>query len=443
MGPLLRLALPFAGAHLLNLLTLTIDRLWIGQFVGTNSLAALGMAHAVAMIASTMMMGMAVGMLAGVARNVGQGNARLAGRFFGQGILVQGALGLLMLVAAFFLPSPILRFMGADAAVFGPAHDYLQVLLGGGLFNGLLFGLMFALQGAGEARATLRLGVIAPIINVILDPIFIIVLGLGLPGAAWATVISMAVAVLVGWRMMGVLDLRFEVFADAFRPNPDVLKRIISVGVPGTLEHVVRNVAAFSLVFLLTPFGPIILSAYTTSMVILMMFIFPGIAVGQATAALVGQNLGAKAPQRAYQTALVSTGIYTAFMVVVGLFVYVFAGPLVGVFDPNPAVVAEGTRLVRRIVLCFPFIAIALVLSKAFGGAGRTWPAMAAAALAHLAVQIPLVIVLSRAYGPDGAYWGMAVAFMVHGVLGASFFLYAFGHWRHASVTLSNAAELE
>ena len=157
-------------------------------------------------------------------------------------------------------------------------------------------------------------------------------------------------------------------------------------------------------------------------MVVLLALILPGLALGQATASLMGQNLGANKPDRAWRTAWLATGLYVAFMIVLGAVIYAFAGPLIGVFDPNPAVVAEGERLLRVIVFCFPLIAVALLLGKAFGGAGRTLPALAAAASAHLLFQLPVVYYLSENYGPIGAYYGMAGAFVLHGTLSALLF---------------------
>jgi Na+-driven multidrug efflux pump len=204
----------------------------------------------------------------------------------------------------------------------------------------------------------------------------------------------------------------------------------VAVGFPGSLEHVVRTVAGFLLVVLLTGFGPAVLSAYTSGNIITMTLIFPGVALGQATAALIGQSLGAGRPDRAWRTAWAAAGLYGAFMTALGVVIWLLAGPLVGFFDDNPAVVAEGERLLRIMVTCFPLLGVALTLSRAFAGAGSTVPAMVVAALAHLVVQIPLARVLAGRFGPPGAYWAMSTAFMVHGLLSAGLFFHRFRRWR-------------
>lgn len=429
--PLIRLALPFMVGNVFSLLTLTVDRLWVGR-VGTEALAALGTAHAAVMVLLTLVMGMSVGTLAGVSRTIGASEPIEAARYFGQGMLIALTLGVAMALGGFVLPERVMAFMDLEPTVSGPATEYLRINMWGMLLNAPLYVLTFALQGAGEARASLAVQVVGPVVNAVLDPIFIFALDLGVPGAAWASVISYAAGLAFGVWTLTRGRLRLRPQPGIFAPRPAIAWRVIAIGVPGTLEHLVRTVASFALVKLLTGFGATVLSAYTTGMVVLMTLIFPGLAVGQATASLVGQNLGARAPRRAWRTAWSAVGAYVLFMLAVGALVWLLAGPLVAVFDDNPAVVAEGRSLLRTIVLCFPFIGVALVLSKAFGGAGQTAPAMLAATVAHVVFQIPAVYLLGEWYGPHGAYWGMAAAFMVHGALSALLFTVKFGRWARA-----------
>ncbi|MEZ4469408.1 MAG: MATE family efflux transporter [bacterium] len=423
LRPLVRLAVPFAVGNLLNLLTLVVDRLWVGQ-VGTEALAALGTANAAVMIFMTVSMGMSVGTLAGVARATGGRDAGLAARFFQQGMLLAWALGVVFLVASWPAPEHIIGFVNPGDDLDGPATAYLRISMGGLLVYAPLQTLTFALQGAGEARIAMRLSAIAPLVNAVLDPLFIFGFDLGVAGAAWATVVATAVALALAWRVVRSPDRSILPRpVGPLRLDAAILRRIAFIGFPGTLEHLVRNIASFALVKLIAGFGAAVLSAYTTAMVLLMMLIFPGLAIGQATSSLVGQNFGAGQPTRAWRTAWTATALYAGFMIVVGGIIYLLAGPLVAAFDANPVVVAEGRRLLHIVVLCFPLLAVAFVLSRAFAGAGNTLPSMAVAAVAHLAWQLPMVHALGTAYGPVGAWWGMSSAFMVHGLLAAGVYI--------------------
>lgn len=422
---LLHLAVPFMLGNVLSLVVLVADRLWVGA-VGTEALAALGVAHVALMVIGTLMMGMGIGTLAGVARNIGLGDPDAAARYYGRGMLLAAGLAALIAALSFALPGPLMTFMGAESEVAGPAEAYLRISMWGVLFQAPMFVQNFALQGAGEARAALVVSTVSPLVNAALDPLFIFGFDLGLPGAAWASVCAYAAGLGTGAWLIARGRLRLRVSRASFARGAGIGREVVRVGVPGTLEHLVRTLATFSLVTIIAPFGATVLSAYSAALVLVMAMIIPGLAIGQAAATLMGQNLGAGQPRRAWHTAWLGVGLYGAMMIVAGVFVHTFAEPLIAAFDDNPDVVAEGARLLRIQVLCYPALAVALGLSKAFGGAGTTLPAMASAAIGHLLVQIPAAWYFSQTHGPTGAYWAMSSAFIVHGIVQAILFVARF-----------------
>lgn len=423
--PLLRLAVPFLAGNMLNLVVLIVDRLWVGK-IGTTALAALGVAHVALMAIGTLMMGMGIGTLAGVARHLGRGETEAAGRFYGRGMLLAIGLGLGFAALAFVLPAPLLAYMGVDATVAAPAEEYLRISMWGIVFQAPMFVQSFALQGAGEARAALVVSTVAPVVNAVLDPLLIFGLGLGVAGAAWASTVAYALGLATGAFLIARGRLRLVVTRRSFAGGAGTAREVMRVGLPGTLEHLVRTMASFFLVTVLTPFGEAVLSAYAAALVLSLALIFPGLAVGQAAASLMGHNLGAGEPRRAWRTAWLAVGLYGALMAVAAVVVYATAPMLIAAFDDNPAVVAEGAKLLRFQVAAYPAIAVALVLSKAFGGAGNTLPAMASAAVGHLAFQIPMAWWWSQQHGPAGAYWAMALAYWVHAAIQVVLFVRRF-----------------
>ncbi|MBU0553398.1 MATE family efflux transporter [Myxococcota bacterium] len=415
LRPLLHLTLPFFVGHVFNLLTLVIDRLWVGQ-LGTEALAALGIAHVSLMLLFTLAFGVGVGTLAGVARLIGARQPQRAAHHFAQGLWLSLLFGLIFAGLAWPAPPWIMDFMGAERGVFEPAAAYLKISMWGLLINAPLFVLTFALQGAGEGKAAMRVASVAPILNGLLDPLFIFTLGGGVPGAATATVLANALALIYGVGQIRHRVPRLRPRRVDLRLDGPTLWGILRIGAPSSVEHLVRNVAGFSLVKILAGFGATVVSAYTAAMVVMSIVIFPGLSVGQATASLVGQNLGADEAGRAWRTAWAGVGVYSVGMLTLGIFTYLGADHIIAAFDHNPAVIIEGGRLLRIFCLSFPFIAPALVLSKAFGGAGHTVPPMGVAALAHLAFQLPAAVYLSQRFGSVGSYWAMSGAFTIHGL---------------------------
>lgn len=410
------------AGNLLSLLVLLVDRIWIGH-VSTDALAALGVAHAALMVCTTAIMGPAIGTLAGVANHVGSGDTERAGQYLGQGLIVGVLVGVAFALLALVLPDLVMSMMNADPTVTEPAKDYLAISMVGLAFNGPLFVLTFGIQGAGEAKTSLLIQAIAPVVNGVLDPIFIFGLGLGLSGAAYASVIGYALGALVAVVIVvRGRHLRVSLRSEYLRWHRNVADRVIAVGLPGTFEQLVRTVALLLMVKILSQFDAVILSSYTAIIMITMLTVFPGLALGQATAALMGQNLGARQPERAWRTAWLSVRIYLGMMICAGLTLGYFAHGIVGIFDPNPVVIQEGATFLRIMVLSYPGVAVALILSKAFSGASETRLPMIAAAIAHLVFQIPCAWHWSQTYGAIGAYWAIVAAFYAHAVLNATLF---------------------
>jgi putative MATE family efflux protein len=429
---LAELAGPFLLANLLHLAVLAADRIWIGR-VGTSALAGLGLAHVAIMICFTLLLGPAIGTLAGVAQHIGSGNRDKAEKVLGQGILISIILGLAFGLSALIAPQLVLSFMGEQANVSTATEAYLRVSLFALCFQAPLLVLTFAIQGAGDAKAALVIQAIAPMVNGVLDPILIFGLDWGMVGAAWASVFGYGCALVIGLAMVTGDGLRIRLIRPIFRFDRRVSSQVIRVGVPGTIEQIVRTSALFLLVRILAQFGQVILSAYTVTIMITLVFVRLGVALGQATATLVGQNVSAGKLTRAWKTAWISVSLYGCFMVFSMGLLWYFSVDLIGIFDAQPDVVAEGGHLLKIMACSFPGIAVALILSKAFAGASKTKPPMIAAALAHLVFQIPLAWYWSKLHGPQGAYWAMTIAFYVHAALNAYLFWYYFAPSRTSS----------
>lgn len=430
-GPILRPVVKLSAAlslgALLNMVTMLVDRVFVGE-VGTVSMAALGTALAALMVLVTFAIGLAMGTLATVARNVGAGRLDLASRSLVNGLYLSAAFGAFFAACSVFLPEHLLAAMDTPESLAGEATGYLRISMAGLVLHAPMMAVAFGLQGAGRARDALMLSAASAALTVLLDPLFIFTFGLGAAGAAMAGVVSHGAGLALAVRIVVKGPLRPK--KEDWRPDAALIRRIAVVGLPSSFEQVVRTVAGAALVKFISPFGAEVVSAYTCGVGVLMVLITPGIAIGQATAALVGQNLGAGKNHRAWRTAWYACGLYAGLMVVAATIVYAFAPTFIALFDDNAAVIAEGERMLRWGVLCFPLLAVAMVLSRAFAGAGQTVPALLVAAIAHLCVQLPAVAFLIGRMGPQGAYLGMTIAFCVHGTLAAVWFHRRFHHWR-------------
>ena len=308
-----KLAIPFFLANVVNLVVLFADRVWIGV-LGTTYLAAVGMAHAALVICVTTIMSPGIGTLTGVAKSVGANDAVAVSGYVRNGLFIGILTGVAFALGAIFVPDLLMSMMDQSgdnsSAVVAAASSYLTISLAGLLVQAPLYVLTFSLQGAGEAKAAFRLQSIAPIINLILDPILIFdVHSCPLTGYPASDLDSVARHSQVSLGTLWLLSPGLRPKSPGYFSGPriigtkdKILQFILKVGVPGTIEQARPLSGNLLLVRILSPFGSAVL-AYTASIMVIMFLIFPGLALGQATAALVGQNLGAGKPRRAYTTA--------------------------------------------------------------------------------------------------------------------------------------------
>jgi Na+-driven multidrug efflux pump len=212
------------------------------------------------------------------------------------------------------------------------------------------------------------------------------------------------------------------------------MARILRIGLPGSGQMLSRSLMGLAFMHLVAGFGTPAVAAYGTGLRLLMVLLMPAFALGGGAATMVGQNLGAGQPERARRAAWLAAGLDVAFMAVAAAALVAFAGPLIGLFNRDPAVVAEGTRYLRIVAPSFVFAALAIVLGRALGGAGDTFWPMVFTVASLWGLQVPLAWLWARVLWRtiDGVWWAMVAATLVHGLLVAAWF--ETGRWQRQRV---------
>jgi Na+-driven multidrug efflux pump len=211
-----------------------------------------------------------------------------------------------------------------------------------------------------------------------------------------------------------------------------MLWRIVRIGFFGSLQVLLRNLSMLILVKIVSQFGTNAIAAYGIGMRLRLVTMMPGFGFSQAAAVLVGQNLGAKKPGRAAQSAWITVAFYELIMIAFAALLMGFAPAIVRLFNHTPEVVAMGSQFIRIFSLALIFVGLSLVIGRSFNGAGDTLSPMAITGSALLLFQIPLVILLSRYLNTMGIWYGIALADSVEAVLMGAWFLT--GRWKHKRV---------
>jgi putative MATE family efflux protein len=429
------LAWPMFAAALLQNAQSLIDLFWVGR-LGSTSVAALAMSGTVLMTLFPVVMGLCVGTVAFVSRNVGGGRLGDASEAAGQSLLLALALGVLTGLPGWLAAGKLCLLLGASPEVLEKGVAYLRVSFLGSFSVFLLFTGNSVLQGAGNTRVPMCVMGLANVLNLLLDPIFIYGL-LGFPrlevrGAALATVLSQIIAAGLVLRLLARGAAGLRVSPAHWRWNAELAGRILRIGLPGSGQMLSRSLMSLLLMRIVAGCGMPALTAYGIGLRFHTIILLPIFAIGNAAATMVGQNLGAAQPQRALRAAWIATAMALALTAATAAGLWGLAPHLMRIFDQTAEVVATGAAYLRVVSPFYVFAALGIVLSRAQMGAGDTLAPMICTILSLWGLQVPLAVVLSRLVHPPtlGIWWAMAAALFFNGLLVTAW--WQTGRWQRA-----------
>jgi putative MATE family efflux protein len=412
------------------------DLYWVGK-LGSAALAAVAIAMTVRWAVNSLSMGLGVGGLAIVARRIGAHRKREADHATAQAVLLSFGLSLLLAVLGLVTMRPMLQILGAGPDVLPLGLEFLRVTYLG-MWAIVMVPIVNSLfRGAGDANIALGVLALANALNIIIEPAMVLGWGpiprLGITGAALSTVAAQATGLLLQLGILASRRARICIYRADLRPDLAIMRRILSIGAPSTVQMLLRASSRVTLLGLVGVFGTFVLAGYGVANRILLIAFIPGFGMGNAAATLVGQNLGAQKPQRASRSAWFIAGYNVLAMTGFALFAFLLARPLIAFFDPTPAVVQYGALGLRIVGVSYLFSAMGVVLARGLDGAGNTVPAMTINLLSLWAIQIPVAYWLSQHWmGATGIWVGIALGNIANGLIMAYWFYR--GGWKHKEV---------
>jgi len=429
----LLLAIPMMLEMAMESVFAVVDIFWVAG-LGAGAVAAVGLTEAVLTLLYAVALGLGMAVTALVSRRIGAHDRQGAADVAGQAIWI--SLGTAALVASIGVPlaPAILQFMGAEPDVIAGGTGYTTLMFGGSITILLLFLLNAVLRGAGDAAFAMRVLWLANGINIVLGPCFIYGVGpfpqLGVLGAAVATNIGRGIGVLFALYWLTNGRARVVLRLPHLRLKLDVLLSVLKISAGGVLQFVIATSSYMGLMLVISGYGSAAIAGYTIAMRIMMFMFLPAWGLSSAAATLVGQNLGARAPERAERSVWVATKYNTFFLTVVAIVLVVFPATLVGIFTTDPDVLGYGASCLRLIGLGFPLYAVGITMVQAFNGAGDTSTPTWLNLLCFWLLQLPLAYVLARSVdlGPTGVFVAAAIAESLLSV--AAWIVFRRGSWK-------------
>jgi putative MATE family efflux protein len=433
----LLLAVPMVLEMVLESVFAVVDVFWVAH-LGADAVATVGITESMLALIYAVAIGLSMGATATVARRIGEkdpdGAARSAVTSIALGISIAVPIG----IAGFLLAPRLLALMGASPHLIETGSRFTSIMLGCNVVILLLFLINAIFRGAGDAAIAMRVLWLANIINLVLDPCLILGLGpfprLGVTGAAVATTCGRGTAVLIQLWTLSRGRGRISIRREHLGLDPAAMLRLFRISANGIVQAAVATASWTGLVRILSTFGSSVLAGYTIGIRIIVFAILPSWGLSNAAATLVGQNLGARKPDRSERSVYIAGFYNMIFLGSVGAVFLILADPLIRLFTSDPAVVPIGAQCLRTISYGFLFYAWGMVVTQAFNGAGDTFTPTLINLFCFWLWEIPLAYLLSRrlGFGPRGVFWAITIAFCTLAVV--SVLLFRRGKWKEKKV---------
>ena len=434
---ILLLAVPMVLEMVLESLFAVVDIFWVGR-LGANAVATVGLTESLIALVFAIGLGPSLSTTAMVARRIGEKDPEGAAIAGVQAIVIGLVISLGIGIPAGFYSPQLLRLMGATPAIVAVGSGYARIALGGCGAIIMLFLNNAIFRGAGDAAIAMRLLWVSNIINLILDPCLIFGLGpfshLGVTGAALATFSGRTIAVLYQFYRLLKGSERIRVLARHLCINMDVMARLLRISLTGMLQFAIANASWIFLVRIVSAFGSASVAGFTVAIRIVTFFILPSWGLSNAAATLVGQNLGAKQPDRAAQ-AVWRTGFYNMlFLGAIGILFIVFATPVVKIFVDDPAVIPIAAIALRTFSCGNIGYAYGMVMLQAFNGAGDTFTPTLVNLFGFWILELPLAwwLAVGLHIHAEGAFLAIIVAEC--SMAAAGIVLFRRGRWRQRRI---------
>ena len=427
------LAVPMIAEMLMESLFAVVDVYFVSK-VSVNAVATVGLTESVLFIIYSIAVGLSMAVTAIVSRRFGAKQPKRASDAAFQAIIIAVGIGILLGVSGLYFAGDILSLMGGEPELIAEGVSYAEIMYAGNISIILLFMINAIFRGAGDPAIAMRSLWLANGFNIILDPLLIFGIGIfpemGVAGAAVATTTGRSIGVLYQlyhlFNGSSIIRLGIENLVLRWK----TIREIFAISFGGVAQFLIESASWIFLVRVVSFFGTEALAGYTIAFRVIVFTLLPSWGMANAAATLVGQNLGAKQPERA-EISVWRTAMYNAlFLVLVSSIFFIFSADILRFFTDEVAVRDIGTSALRIICAGYIFFSYGMVISQAFNGAGDTKTPMWISLIVFWIVQIPLAYYLAVEldWKSDGVFFCIAFAHSLYAII--AIILFRRGKWK-------------
>ena len=434
---LLVLSWPVLISTLINIMGPTTDMIWVGK-LGSSSIAGVGVSGLAVQVAYALVMGIFTGTSALVARFIGAKDEVSANRVAQQAFVLSAVFSLAIAVIGIFFSSGILSLMGVAPDVIEAGVSFMRIQFIGIFTMSALQVAQRIMQASGDTMTPMKIGVAYRVLQIALCPAIIFGWSLfpqmGVEGAALSNVIAQGLGGGLACWILFSGHHRIKVTMKGFRFDGNLIWRQVKIGIPSMITMAERSFAGMIMVGFMIPYGTTAVAAHSLAQrVDGFVQVLPS-AFSTPSGVLAAQNLGANRPDRAARTVWIATGIAMAAGLAVSILIWLFAEPVVRIFNGETDLVATTVLYIKIQISAYMIWGAVFTMTESLNAIGDTLFTMLANLISAWGIQISLAYLLPGIGGLDvlGVRWAMACAIIGRGIILPAYF--KMGRWKNKKV---------
>lgn len=417
---LMRYAVPAVIAMTASSLYNIVDRIFIGQGVGSLAISGLAVTLPIMNLSAAFGAMIGAGGSTLISVKLGQRDYDTAQRILGNIVSLNVIIGVIFAVLAIAFIDPILYFFGASENTIDYARSYMFIILLGNVITHLYLGLNSVIRSTGHPTTAMFATIATVIINAVLDPLFIYKLDMGIAGAAWATIIAQTLALVLVLKILSNKDEVVHFRRGIYKLRKRIVKNILSIGIsPFCMQLCACFVVILINKGLQEHGGDLAIGAYGIINGVTFMFVMIVMGITQGMQPIAGFNYGAQKYDRVTQVFRYSVLYATIVMTVCFLMCELMPEPIISLFTDDAQLIRLAVEGMRTIVVVSPVIGFQIVVGHFFQSIGMPKKSIFLSLSRQLLFLIPMLLVLPGQFGTMGVWMSMPVADSVSAVVAA------------------------
>ena len=407
-------ALPIMLSSLLQYNYSLVDNIIVGRYVSTDALAAVGNVGSISSFVVGASLGLTSGFTIPIAQAFGANDRKKLNLYTASSVKVSLIAGICTIIFGEILSYPLLRAIGTPIEIIKMSASYINVLYFGVPFQMLSSNFTAISRAVGESRKPLYFHIISVIVNFFLDLLFVKHFAWGVEGAAGATLISEALAMVLTGAYVFRFNQNISVTKSDFKPNLKIAWEQIKLGIPVSLQFTITSIGSMCLQGAVNGFGANVIAGFTAAGKVENLTNIPMSGLGVATQTFVGQNYGAKNYDRIVKIIRKIFVLDLIVSVIMSITLYAIGEPLVSLFstEVNSEMMFAAKRYILATAQCYSLVAILFVLRNSLQGLGYTYANMIAGT-GELVGRIAIAFIFTKVIGFSAVCYAAPAAWLL------------------------------